>query len=315
MNYNKLYIYTISQDHRTSYFKSPPIKFMNSLNWILLELNNEIIHNYENFTNYLTNNNIKVILCFCCSDYLVELYKNFFEENNIIILSYSNDLHNKNNIITTNKKNSIDLIHNFKNVYICANYYYCYLNFYNIISNRIIKYPVFVDDDYYIDFNKIPINKILLSGTITKQYPARKKMNQISNYNKNIEVLKNGIYQGFEYIKYLNKYLCCFTCCANKNLPYILAKFFEIPSSGSLLFSYDEFVKDELNNLGFIDGINYISCTFENMEEKIEYILHPNNLEKINLIRNNGYEFVWKYHKQTNRLNYIDDFVNKNFIN
>jgi hypothetical protein len=50
------------------------------------------------------------------------------------------------------------------------------------------------------------------------------------------------------------------------------------------------------------------------MEEKIEYILNPNNLEQINKIRKNGYDFVWKYHKQTDRLKYIDEFINNNFI-
>jgi hypothetical protein len=130
-----------------------------------------------------------------------------------------------------------------------------------------------------VEFNDKPINnKILLSGTKTKEYPARKKLNHISGYNNNIDVLTNGIYLGHNYIKYLNSYLCCFTCCANKSLPYIIGKFFEIPSSGSLLFAYDEFVKSELVKLGFIDGENYISCTLNNMEEKIAYIINPDNL-------------------------------------
>jgi hypothetical protein len=287
---------------------------MESLNWKLLCFNQGIINNYNDFTNYLKTNNIKIILCFCCCEYLIEIYKIFFEENNIILLSYANDLHYKNNTVTDNKRKLKDLIHNFENIYICANYYYCYLKYYNINPKRIIKYPTFVDDDFYIEFNENPINKILLSGTITKEYPARKKLNLIAGYNDNIEVLKNGVYLGFEYIKYLNKFLCCFTCCANKNLPYILGKFFEIPSSGSLLLAFDEFVKDELINLGFKDGENYISCTLENMEEKIRYILNPENLEEINKIRKNGYEFVWKYHKQTDRLKYIDKFINNNFI-
>jgi len=238
----------------------------------------------------------------------------FLKKKKYFILSYATDLHSKNNIYNDEKQKLRDLIHNFDNVYICANYYYCYTRFFNINPKRIIKYPPFVDNDFYVEYNNNPINKILLSGTKTKEYPARKKLNYIAGYNNNVEVLKNGIYLGHEYIKYLNKFLCCFTCCANKALPYIIGKFFEIPSSGSLLLAYDEFVKDELNNLGFIDGENYISCTLNNMEDKIAYILDPNNLEEINRIRKNGYEFVWKYHKQTDRLKYINDFVDYNFI-
>lgn len=310
----KLYIYSNNNDHRTTYFKIPPINLMESLGWIIVELNKSNIWNKELFIDYLKNNNIKVILCFCCDTYLASIYEDYIIENDIYLLSYSNDLHYKNNVVTDEKTQLKNIIHKNKNIYICANYYYCYLNFYNIDTQRIIKYPTFVDDDFIVDFNNEPIKKILLSGVKSKEYPARKKMNTISGYNNNIEVLNNGIVLGYDYIKYLNKFLCCFTCCSNASTPYIIGKFFEIPSSGSLLFAYDELVKHELKDLGFIDGENYIGCTLKNMEEKIEYILNPDNLEKINQIRKNGYDFVWKYHKQSDRLKYIDEFVNKKLL-
>lgn len=311
---NKLYIYIDINDHRTTYFKTPPIKLMETLGWKIIKFN-DIIHTDGLFINFLEKNNIKVIFCFKDYEYIIELYKDYFIKNNIYLLIYMNDLHYRNNIINEKVEKSRNLIHDFKNAYICANYYYCYLNFYNIEPKRIIKYPTFVDEDFIVDFNNEPKNKILLSGTKTKEYPARKKLNKLSEYNNNIEVLKNGIYLGHDYIKYLNKFLCCFTCCANKSLPYIIGKFFEIPSSGSLLLAYDEFVKDELKNLGFIDGENYISCTLLDMEEKIQYILNPNNLQEINRIRKNGYDFVWTYHKQSDRIKYINEFVNENLIN
>lgn len=311
---NKLYIYTNINDLRTTYFKSPPIKIMENYGWKIMCADLYFNMKLEEFTKYLNDEKIKVIMCFNCYNDVITKYRDFLTINNILILIFMNDIHYKNNIINVNKEKSRTLVHDFDNVYICANYYYCYLNFYNINQKRIIKYPTFVDDDFYVKFNSVPINKILLSGTKTKEYPARKKLNTISGYNDNIDVLKNGIYLGHDYIKHLNKYLCCFTCCANKCLPYIIGKFFEIPSSGSLLLAYDEFVKDELKNLGFIDGENYISCTLINMEEKIAYILDPFNLEKINEIKKNGYQFVWKYHKQIDRLKYVDDFVNTELI-
>lgn len=310
----KLYIYSINQDHRTSYFKSPPVKFMESLGWKCISFNDNIIQDITCFIEFIEKNNIKIIMCFCCCEYLIKTHKDFFEQNNIKLLTYANDLHFKPGCQEKHIINK-QLIHDFSNVYICANYYYCYTNFYKIDTSRIIKYPTFVDEDFYVEFNDEPISKVLLSGSKTKEYPARKRLNTISGHNSNIEVLKNGIYLGHEYIKYLNKFLCCFTCCANRNLPYIIGKFFEIPSSGSLLLAYDEFVKDELVNLGFIDGVNYISCTLTNIEEKIDYIIDLKNLEEINKIRKNGYEFVWKYHKQTDRLKYIDEFVNNKLLN
>jgi hypothetical protein len=63
---NKLYIYSINFDHRTSYFKSPPIKFMEMSNWKLLNYNDKIINEHYDFINYLKTNNIKIIMCFCC---------------------------------------------------------------------------------------------------------------------------------------------------------------------------------------------------------------------------------------------------------
>lgn len=34
----KLYIYSISKDHRTTYFKSSPIKVMVNLNWKIMNV-------------------------------------------------------------------------------------------------------------------------------------------------------------------------------------------------------------------------------------------------------------------------------------
>lgn len=313
---NKLYIYLKNNDYRTSYFKPPPIEMMINLGWKYIDFEDPTIHSHSLFCDFLEKNKIKVILSFFSYKYIIEKYNKYLMEKNIYLLIYSNDLHFKPNTkeVIQKKMEYNNFIHGLNYVYICANYYYCYLQFFNIDIKKIIKYPTSINDDFFIEFNDNPIKKLLLSGSITKEYPARKKLNSLSVSNINIDVIKNNIYKGYEYIKYLNNYLCCFTCCANKSLPYIVGKFFEIPSSGSLLFAYDEFVKDELQKLGFIDGINYISCTMNNMEEKINYICNKDNLLEINKIRKNGYDFVWKYHKQSNRLEYINDFVENNLI-
>ena len=80
------------------------------------------------------------------------------------------------------------------------------------------------------------------------------------------------------------------------------------------IIKYTEFIKEELTNLGFIDGVNYISCTMNNMEEKISYILNPQNRENIDNIRKNAYEFVWKYHTQTERLKYINNIIHTELL-
>lgn len=313
--FNKLYIYNEdNKDHRTSYFKNPPIKVMEELNFNILTSKSDIIQDNSKFINYIITQNIKLILVFFGYEYIINVNIDFLNSNNIKILIYSNDLHYKNNIITETKKNYWNFILNNNNIYFCANYYYCFSKFFDIKPQRIIKYPVFVDDDFTIQINNNPQNAILLSGTKTKEYPARKKLKSIAGYNTNIKIINNCIYQGYDHIKLLNSYLCCFTCCSNENTPYIVAKFFEIPSSGSLLLAYDEFIKEELTNLGFIDGVNYISCTMNNMEEKISYILNPQNRENIDNIRKNAYEFVWKYHTQTERLKYINNIIHTELL-
>jgi hypothetical protein len=114
---------------------------------------------------------------------------------------------------------------------------------------------------------------------------------------------------GENYIKYLSEYLCCFTCCSTRNTPYIINKFFEIPASGSLLLAYDEWVKDGLKEIGFIDGENYISCNKENIIEKIEWICNEQNRDEVDRIRKNGNELVKNNHTDECRYKFILNII------
>ena len=110
---------------------------------------------------------------------------------------------------------------------------------------------------------------------------------------------------GQNYINYLSEYLCCFTCCLTKDTPYIINKFFEIPASGSLLLAYDEWVKDGLKEIGFIDGENYISCNKDNILEKIEWICNDKNRNEVDRIRKNGNDLVKNNHTDECRYKFI----------
>jgi hypothetical protein len=177
-------------------------------------------------------------------------------------------------------------------------------------------------------FNNKPIDKILLSGRLNKeQYPNRDFIYQLSKINSNIEYLKpnvkyreninilekeNKIY-GQKYINYLNKYLCCFCCDANKDRPYIVAKHFEILSSGSLLLTCNENTKEYFKILGLKDNEHYLSCDSTNQEQKINYILDPKNRTLIDTIRKNGYLYAKKYHNYKSRCEYLNKVIVEDF--
>lgn len=52
--------------------------------------------------------------------------------------------------------------------------------------------------------------------------------------------------------------------------------------------------KNIMKELGFIEDVNYISCSINNFDEKIKYITNKDNIENINFIRKNGYELIKK---------------------
>jgi len=190
-----------------------------------------------------------------------------------------------------------------------------------IPSSKIVWFPH--SARYILPIHDSPIYKILVTGRVNKKtYPNRynilklSKKNNFIHYQKpelngyranNEEDIKTRIY-GKKFYSLINNYLISFVCDANESRPYILAKNFEILGSGSLLFACNPNTKKDFETLGFIDGEDYISCTPENMENKIEWLMDNGNLEKIKKIRKNGHAKVAKNHiweKRTEFLNSI----------
>ena len=175
------------------------------------------------------------------------------------------------------------------------------------------------------DYNDNPINKILISGRISDIYPDRKFAYSYAvnnpdifdslkcnfNYRLNDEDINynSQLIYGEKYYKYLNKYLCCFVDTARD---YILAKIFEICGSGSLLLCMDTNVKNIMKELGFIENINYISCSKNNFDEKIKYITNKDNIDNINLIRKNGYLLIKNNHTWDKRMEFFINIIENN---
>lgn len=267
---------------------------------------NDITSLSKKFKNKEKNINLIIVL--------LDNYGKFIENNIDFILInkhirffiHENDIHflaSKPNAYKRYMLLRDKLIEN-EHIYILAYYWYHYSKLYNINKNNLICFPRFVINNNILNINYSAFNKILLTGSCSSYYPMRRYLKSLNNPNVDILTLEEKI-TGLDYYKYLNKYLCSFTCCSNKNTPYIINKFFEIPASGCLLLAYDEYVKEELKELGFVDNINYISCDKSNLIDKINFIINPENIDKINEIRKNGYELVINNHTQENRYNLL----------
>ncbi len=191
-----------------------------------------------------------------------------------------------------------------------------FLNLYPHIDHfKVVWYPHFFTPDYDLSFNIKPKNYVLLSGRLGLIYPLRKYLFKLSSgilkgkityikhpnsSNLDYDNIDRRTFIGPKYARAINDKLCGFVDCAKSN--YVLAKYFEIPATGSLLLA-EKPIGDKLEDLGFIDGENYISVNKENIIDKINYILDPNNRDEIDKIRKNGQIMVKEKHSLKIRTN------------
>lgn len=254
------------------------------------------------------------ILIWMCGSYVLHnkafLWRIRKYNKNIKTYWYIDDIHN-NTKIRAYLFNYFDLILN--------SYAYCFHLFYKP-HIKTYWFMHYVNENLLKDitYNEDPIKKIFLSGQVTGHiYPARQKAFLLAKNNNKIQCIGHPGYNdrnkheycGSKYYSLINKYLAAFTCCAKKDRPYIVSKFFEIIASGALLIAYDIYVKQELKQIGFIEDVNYIACDLENMEEVFEYVTNPLNIEKINTIRRNGFELSKKNAYLCDRVRSFCDYI------
>lgn len=275
-------------------------------------------HDIPSLKSYIERENerVAVIYFMNCRTYIINNWK-YISDSSFYKFFHVDDMHQSG---AKTKEHRLRIFKNFD--YIFCSYEYCFKNFFKDINpGKTIWYPHSIKDDFKVSFNFEPEQKLLLSGNIDENiYPARYKVKTIyDSKHLPIDFLEHKGYSsrqkhniiGKKFIEHLSKYICCFTCCSNKKTPYIVAKFFEIPASGSLLLAYDEHIKKHMSRLGFKDGVNYISCTINNIEQKIKWVLDPTNKREVDQIRLNGYLLVWSKHTQSDRLKIIDEIANE----
>jgi hypothetical protein len=170
--------------------------------------------------------------------------------------------------------------------------------------------------DFVIPLNETPERAVFLSGAMTDHYPLRRELKALSEGSDlPIAFFEHpGYHCGFDhdsdarvgkgYAQQIARYLAALT--DGLVYGYLVAKFFEIPATGTLLLG-EERMKDSLANLGFCDGVHYLSINPENLKPRIEEALDPINRKEIDAIRRQGQMLVLKRHLVQHRAKQIDD--------
>lgn len=115
----------------------------------------------------------------------------------------------------------------------------------------------------------------------------------------------NKKFSGDAYYEWLSTFDACVVAMSTQKLfSYTVAKFFEVPSQGLLLFG---FKTEDLEDFGFIDGENYISVSKLNFFNKINK--YKSNPEKYLQIRKNGFELIKNHHTVSKRIEQLNIFL------
>jgi hypothetical protein len=183
-------------------------------------------------------------------------------------------------------------------------------------AKRVVWVPHAASPEFMLPLNESAANVIFLSGMINDYYPLRQRLKALANETEfRIVEHPHPGYQcdhdhetsgtvGPGYARRINASRASFTDASRFN--YVLAKFFEIPATGSLLVG-DAAVEQELSQLGFCQRVHYIPVSDATMESELEHILDAKNHADLDQIRRRGQQLIWERHKTSDRAKLIDD--------
>jgi len=174
-------------------------------------------------------------------------------------------------------------------------------------------FPQFITPLRYFNSLKIndkPIMKCLLTGALyPPYYPLRILIDQ--QKSQYVETLVHPGYAaregteikvGEDYVKELHKYFC--GVATPSILDYIVAKYFEIPATGSLLLAKHS---PDLDKIGFIENKHYIKIDKDNFFTILSDVLE--NPRKYKNVREEGRKFVFENHTDENRFNQLKQII------
>ncbi|HEU4836975.1 MAG TPA: glycosyltransferase [Pyrinomonadaceae bacterium] len=182
-------------------------------------------------------------------------------------------------------------------------------------TKKVVWVPHSASPDFMIPYNPHPENSIFVSGAAGIYYPLREQLKTLQAKDSYSLVFHPhpGYYTGYDYendeaigrgfARKINQYRAAFTDSSIFN--YVVAKYFEIPATGSLLLAGDA-VKDQLAQLGFVENEHYLPVSAENLEERVAFVLDAKNHDEVDQIRSRAQQLVWERHKTIDRARQID---------
>jgi hypothetical protein len=183
-------------------------------------------------------------------------------------------------------------------------------------TKKLIWLPHAASPDFMLPYNPRPENSILMSGTISPTSPLRPKMKLLHERGSHaIAYQEHPGYQrsydyaqdktvGRGYAEKINRHRAAFT--DSHRHRYVVAKYFEIPATGALLFA-ENAVGRQLSELGFVEHEHYLPVSEDDLEEKIRYILDERNHAELDETRRRGQELIWSRHKTSDRARQINE--------
>uniref|UniRef100_K3WT14 Uncharacterized protein n=1 Tax=Globisporangium ultimum (strain ATCC 200006 / CBS 805.95 / DAOM BR144) TaxID=431595 RepID=K3WT14_GLOUD len=162
-------------------------------------------------------------------------------------------------------------------------------------------------------FNEYPIHKIILSGARgSNWYPLRHWLGIFQETHRDImDIYQHAGYyvkdnQSEIFASYLRAYRAGIT--TTLLFQYVIAKIFEIPSTGSLLVVNRDVVP-LLEALHMKEMQHFVSFDRTDPETTMHWVLDPANQVVVDTIRKAGMELVREQHMVTNRVQALNRFV------
>ena len=197
--------------------------------------------------------------------------------------------------------------------YIFTYYRDKFLHWYPEFADQMRWIPHHVNTDIYKDYGLTKdIDMLMMGSTLEQFYPLR--ISILNRFKSRPEFVhhphpgyhqikqnEEGVFVGERYAKELNRAKIPLTC--DSVLHYPLMKYYEIIACNSLLLAP---CSDELYNLGFIPGVNFVSIDENNFEEKAYYYLRAEEERK--MIAFNGMKMSHQKHSTTKR---VFDFLER----
>lgn len=268
----------------------------------------DILKNKYNATIITDNSiiNIEPFQQYIIINFFCDIPEIYFNKNNIKTLCYIEDIHLPNEwynsfkndklfietkLFTTSRYN--DLIKYDK---IIGPYVHLLENY--IDKEKLVNFYHFIQPISYIK-NNIH-NKLLICGTINKDYKLRNILSTIKNsYIHTVNRLNTQNLNTSEWYNLLASYKFVFTDGVTndmyKNRKYLVCKLFEILYCKSVLVVCDKLVPYLKSQLNLDENIHYISINKDNIETTINLLKYMSS-ERYNTIVNTTYNIIIKNH-------------------